>query len=81
MRFARCASPTRKCRHGWSAAGVLLALLGGLVAARAQAAPSDYPAYLAQHQAELQPFFTAHGWEIFKQGLPLLIGTAGNACW
>jgi hypothetical protein len=55
--------------------------LGGLVAARAQAAPSDYPAYLAQHQAELQPFFTAHGWEIFKQGLPLLIGTAGNACW
>ncbi len=78
MGFGRCIPPGRKRRDGWGIKGVFAALVAGTIPGRAQATASDYPAYLAQHQAELQPFFAAHGWEIFKQGLPLLVGTAGN---
>jgi hypothetical protein len=53
-------------------------MLGGFAALGAPATPVDYPAYLAQHQAELVPFFTDHGCEMCKDGLHLLIATAGN---
>ncbi len=78
MGLGRHVPPGRKRRHRHAAWGVLVFMLGGFAALGAPAAPSDYPAYLAQHQAELGPFFVDHGCEMVKDGLHLLIATGGN---
>jgi hypothetical protein len=80
MGLERNASRRRKPRHRLAALGVLVFMAGNLLEAGATASgfAPDYPAYLAKHQAELVPFFTAHGCDTLKAGLPILVSTAGH---
>ena len=79
MVSARHAWRQQKPRYRLAAIGVLVVLLGAVVraAAPADAAP-DFATFLAQHQAELAPFFTAHACDFLKGGLPVLVATASR---
>jgi hypothetical protein len=69
-------------------AGVLIFWLGAtslpLVAdititlgAQPAAAQEDFGQYLAEHQDDLAPFFSKNAEDLFKQGVPLLMGMTG----
>jgi hypothetical protein len=70
----------QKSRFRLAALWVIVVVLGSLPAKAAPApGPSpDFPAWLAQHQAELAPFFTTHGCDMLKDGLHIIVSTAGN---
>jgi hypothetical protein len=42
------------------------------------ASPVDFPAYLAQHQADLGPFFTQNGTVLLKDALPIVVVVAAH---
>jgi hypothetical protein len=78
MGFGRYVSSGTHKTGGRLGLALACLLLAAAPACGADGASPDYPAYLAQHQADLEPFFSAHGTEMFKQGLHILIGTMGN---
>jgi hypothetical protein len=64
-------------------AGVLIFWLGSVfLLAQGTNTPSapaggDFGQYLADHQADLEPFFKKNAEDLFKQGVPLLMGMLG----
>lgn len=79
MVSARNVSWRQKPCYRLATSGFLLFMLGGFLAHAADSTgASDYAAYLAQHQGELAPFFSAQGSDIFKNGLPILVAIAGR---
>jgi len=65
----------------WLAATNLPLMADGTNALPAQsgAAGEDFGQYLADHQADLAPFFTKNAGDLFKLGVPLLMGMTGWA--
>jgi hypothetical protein len=49
----------------------------GVPAAQPAAANEDFGQYLADHESDLEPFFSNNAEDFFKLGLPLLMGMAG----
>jgi len=77
MVLARFAPRRQKPCYRLAALGVLVLMLGSLVrAATPPDSSQDFADFLAQHQAELGAFFSAHFCDMLKGALPVLVSTA-----